>query len=568
MTVVREADHTSLPPTSKLRPPDQVMRLARLGAAFPTRLSFARSMLRRLSKERASIQRTLWEIDEDGFGRAVYMLELGGRPYSLVAFATPLEDTARTDRVIAEAWDTTYALYDGVPDAAELERLQVQVPLQEAGRFTERELILSRANKSLRLFNQIVESLANGRQPDADLIGDVGYLMRTTAVYGNGKFGIADRHMIAKRPPFDRPFCGEMLTVWLIRGFTHDLVEHVARCRNPARAVALDRSLKRHLGIGNATGLGMAPFLANHPVLLHRWVAARETAIARCRAIRSVDASGIIRVMQLIDRAACHIDQWWGEDPEGMQRIRDLRREWSTLTATMDAAWWAEAYPFDRLFVAADRVSVEAQELTAALILEANGDLIDELENDMSDDAEGRFDPTMTVGELAALIDEVWSFARDADFADPTETARFWYVSEEKLEPRLGERASDQGADRELPLDIARRVQRLYGDLETSETAMSIGEFLLGMPEHRATARRVQNSAIYSYSEIHDNLISAQCEPIDMLRFKLAFFGATKFDPRSDRWTRITLFQGAPLFDELAKLDADDWWLPVLSSDS
>ena len=41
-------------------------------------------------------------------------------------------------------------------------------------------------------------------------------------------------------------------------------------------------------------------------------------------------------------------------------------------------------------------------------------------------------------------------------------------------------------------------------------------------------------------------LIGRDCRPIDMLRFKLAFFGASKFDPRSDRWTRINLFQGAP----------------------
>ena len=33
----------------RLRPPDQVMRLSRMGSFFPTRLSFMRSLLRRLS---------------------------------------------------------------------------------------------------------------------------------------------------------------------------------------------------------------------------------------------------------------------------------------------------------------------------------------------------------------------------------------------------------------------------------------------------------------------------------------------------------------------------------------
>ena len=48
---------------------------------------------------------------------------------------------------------------------------------------------MSRANKSLRLFTHVVDSLARGRQPEPALLGSIGYLMRTTAVYGNGKFG-------------------------------------------------------------------------------------------------------------------------------------------------------------------------------------------------------------------------------------------------------------------------------------------------------------------------------------------------------------------------------------------
>jgi len=73
--------------------------------------------------------------------------------------------------------------------------------------------------------------------------------------------------------------------------------------------------------------------------------------------------------------------------------------------------------------------------------------------------------------------------------------------------------------------------------------------------------RRVQRTASHPFAEIRDNLIGEGCRPIDMLRCKLSFFGASKFDPKSDRWTRITLAQGAPLRDELDK--ADDWWLPV-----
>ena len=71
--------------------------------------------------------------------------------------------------------------------------------------------------------------------------------------------------------------------------------------------------------------------------------------------------------------------------------------------------------------------------------------------------------------------------------------------------------------------------------------------------------RRLQHAGKNPYGEIHDNLVSATLRPIDMLRCKLSFFGASRFDPRSDRWVRITMFQGAPFPDEIATCEADTW---------
>ena len=55
-----------------LRPPEQVMRLARMGSFFATRLSFMPSLLRHMAAEDWRIERTRWDMDADGFGRAVY----------------------------------------------------------------------------------------------------------------------------------------------------------------------------------------------------------------------------------------------------------------------------------------------------------------------------------------------------------------------------------------------------------------------------------------------------------------------------------------------------------------
>ena len=164
---------------------------------FPTRLSFLRTLCVDLARETVQVQRPVWQMDADGFGHAVYSVRLGGYDYSLVAISTDLPPELRTDRVIATAWDSAYVLYDGIPNADEIARIVKSAPKQEAARFTSKDLVLSRANKSVRLFQHVTDALKAGTQPDEKMVRDVGYLMRTTAVYGNGKFGIADRAHIA-----------------------------------------------------------------------------------------------------------------------------------------------------------------------------------------------------------------------------------------------------------------------------------------------------------------------------------------------------------------------------------
>ena len=275
------------------RSPASVMRLARMGASHPTRLSFLRVLLRRVKAEGWRFDRPVWTMDDRGVGHAVYRLQGPARTYSLVAFAHDLPPEMRTDRVIATAWDATFALFDGTPSAADLRRLEANVPLQEAGRVTGSELTLSRANRSVRLFQHVVERLAAGNQPEPMDVDAVGYLMRTTAVYGSGKFGAADRDLIADRPEMAAPFQAEMLTVWLIRAFTVDLVEHLAAARGGAKAVRLDETIKRRLGVGNSTGLGMAPFLVRRPALIDRWMQAREAALARVRALPAATSDAV-----------------------------------------------------------------------------------------------------------------------------------------------------------------------------------------------------------------------------------------------------------------------------------
>ena len=63
----------------------------------------------------------------------------------------------------------------------------------------------------------------------------------------------------------------------------------------------------------------------------------------------------------------------------------------------------------------------------------------------------------MACSELIRLIENNFGYALATDFSAAEETALFWYVSEEKLEPRLGRRHEEAGAACEMPLDVARR---------------------------------------------------------------------------------------------------------------
>ncbi|WP_224814339.1 hypothetical protein [Hasllibacter sp. MH4015] len=545
-----------------MRDPDVVMRLKRMGSFHQSRLSFMRILLRRMKAENWDFTRPEWDLDAKGVGHAVYSAHGPERTYSLVAFAHDLPPDQRSDRVIATAWDATFALFDGVPGADDIARLSQNVPYQEAGRVSGRELTLSRANRSVRLWDHVVSALASGRQPDRDLIERVGYLMRTTAVYGSAKFGAADRAMIEDRQELHAPFQAEMLSVYLIRAFVMDLVEHMARMRS-ADAVVLDAGLRRRFGIGNSTGLGMAPFLVNHPRLIHHWIEAREWALAQVRGlVRATDEEArVLRHFAL--RARRNAMEWQSEHPIQQAKLADLRADMDLLLVKLDGTDLTQAGAMDALWRWGEAaLSVEGQEQLAALMLEPFGQLVDGAAERMAaDETPRRIDGQRDVAEIRALIERIHPEALETDWTCATQNARVWYTSAEKLEPRLGERAEEDLDAYANPLCPGYEAARLHAALEGESGP--IAAFLLRHPDHRHTVRRLLIAETHPYAEVRDNTLHADIAPIDLLRAKLSFFGATRFDPRSDRWVRITMFQNAPFPQELAGADPDGWSYPA-----
>ena len=547
------------------------MNLARMGSSFQHRLSFIRQLLRRAKQHQWQFSRASNDWDDDGYGAAVYHVKTQQQTYSLLVFTQFIPDEARTDRVIADMWDACFCLFDGVATDDDIERLRQNVPLQEKGRCSVNELVLSRANKSVRLFEHVVESLSHGTQPDSTMLRKIGYLMRTTAVYGSGKFGCADREKFCDRAALSAPFQVEMLAVYLLRWFVIDWVNHIARKlaeKNNRKSVELHPDYAQYLGIGNATGLGMAPFMVNHPVLIHHWVQARETALARAFAIDRLDKAQQDKFQQLYQQTHLYLQGWQVDDVTQSARITLLLGELKQYDALLPDVL-TQSYPLHQLYhYCQQHYSLEMQELMVSLLIEILGAQADDLSEMMSANENISLNPTMRLGEMKSLIEQHYAWALAIDFTAQKNQQTFWYYSEDKMEPRLGKRFTEDGANLEMPLAIARDVVALYQKIiacQKQDDDIMLGELLLEYPEYRAIARRIQLIANHPYGEIYDNLIDDRIRPIDMLRFKLSFFGVSKFDPKSDLWTRVNLFQGAPLPPDNADDDNELWFLPQLS---
>jgi len=544
-----------------LRDPKIVMKLSRLGSFHQSKLSFLRSFLNEFKDWKYN--RDLFDLNDRGYGVAIYSFSKDKKTYSLVCFANELKDEERSDRVIATKWDAAFALYDGIPSKIDIDRLSQNVPKQEVGRLSYKELTLSRANRSVRAFNYVVECLSKGIQPNTNELSKVGYLYRTTAVYGSGKFGLADRFRIKNRDEINGPFRLEMMLVYLVRQFTFDQVNHIAKHKNPKDAVELDLDICRNLGIGNSTGLGMAPFIVNHPSLLNNWILAKETALKKIREIEKVSEEEFKIFYNCLTKSLKNVTSWNTDSEYQKKKINNLINDLQNLINYLkDNIDKSNFYIFDKLYNwAEENLSEEGVEYLVSIMMEPYNEITDPLISQMSSDEDSSFNIPVdrTINDLREIIEKNYSDILKIDFSKNENNKKFWFISKNKEEPRIGDRFEDNGSELEQPTAIARDIKKLYETIFTLKNSLKIGKFLLQNNDLRHIVRRVFITEKYPYSEIQDNTIGSKLVPIDMLRLKLSFFGAVKFDPRSDKWLRICMFQGAPLPNELNSFN--QYWI-------
>ena len=529
----------------KLREPKIVMEPERLGGLFGSRLSFARTFLRALTKGRHTIELDITNLDAKGYGHCVYNLRGTKGFYSLVIFSQEVSAHERTDRVIATKWDISCGLLLGKVTPDQIEMLSKQIPLQEAGTFTKEVLSLSRANKSVATFDRCIKSLVDHTE-DWGWLTKKGYLLRTSAVYGNRKFGIAafeDLH----GTDFETPFLAQMAVVYMLREFSFHLVESIAS-EQKGSPCSLPLEVKRNMGVGNATGLGMVTFFVRHPGLTHQWIYVRETIRSEVLAMKPSREDWWAFAEYLKD-VLIHLDESEVSDKPTQDTNSRIKDEVQVLLEAMALGeGWTEDWQgfLERV---QPRLHHATEELVVNLLMEVYPDTVDSKKDQMAFDESLELDETTTVSALRRGMEKRYKWILQSSLDSTPD--RYWYESIHKKEPSFCPyREKNEALGKPLNIGLYSDIIKLYQDLGSYPATTQMGVFLADHPWYRPLATRVYLTAPLDYSEWRGNLLSNRESPLHLLRLKLSFLGAQKFDPRSDRWIRVTFFQGAPLANE------------------
>lgn len=550
---------------SQPRPAQIVMRSERLGASFPGALSFARTLFDKFIATQWELERVRVDFDAEGRGELLYRLSNGVTVLHFMVISNSYSSDSKADRSYNMNWDATAALCEGEWSAEREDFLRREIPKQRFGRLDHQTLAYTRGNRSGRIFDHVVESLAAGHQPDGTLLTPIGYIFRTTGFTANGFIGMRSYMGMEEDHLLAGPYHAQMCSAFLLREYVSDLVDAMAKARNPA-AAKLSPAMRRYLGIGNSAGLGLTQFICNHPQMVHLWTRKREEALAeiRCQKVVTGDTA-VAKFRELVERA----QRFFLEDPRDGNDVflpyGDISRQmgdvlaWLDALGTLPADLWMEVAAW-----AEENLHFETIEALNVIFLELYPEITRSHSHGLTANEDLDCDPAATIGDLRALIDRDYGWMKDRYADILTEAPRFWYMSTEApYEPRRGLRGPLPEYEFESHMDAPLRFGWLCRELEGAGEELSLAEFLLAHPELRNIVNRLWTLRNSDYANIHENSLSEGHETFDSTRFMLSHYGMDKLDAIRPRSVRGVLLQGAPIGDDLASGQSGAWPFPI-----
>lgn len=559
-----------------LRPAAVVMRPERAAVSVSNALSFPRAIMREMVRDRYRIEKLRFELDAQGRGEVLYRIVTGDWVFHFFLIADLLPEDAKTDRNFAQGWDAMGVLCQGewTPEREAL--LRREIPKQRAGYADYDTLMYARGNRSARVFDHVVESLAAGRQPDPRVLAPVGYILRTTAFIGNGQLGTKPLEGYEKGHPLRRPYHAQFCSAFALREYVFDLADHLARSRNPT-AVRLSPVMRRFIGLGNSAATGLAAFVSNHPHFVHQWTAAVERAYAKAkeRPVNFQDPA-VARCLVLLDKAVRYYREGAKENDgvflppqtlaSELSRLRDWLVAYLAGGRICSQMSWQTVCDWSH-----ENICAEAEEVLLSILLELYPDIVEAQRDAFEADERFEMQAAMPASELLALVGRhyAWALALPSDVSS---AHHFWYrCSSAPRDVRRALRGRIPEYEAETNMDTALQVQRLHEHLQRFPGDRSLAHVLCERPDLRHIAARVQSLAGMDYAEMRQQFLATDFSPFASIRFVLTFYGMEKFEAAKPKSVRGTFMQGAPIAEDVARGRDADWpfpLMPELSDDS
>jgi hypothetical protein len=553
------------------RPASELMRPERLAAIQPSRMSITRSLMNRMLRERWDIRNERFDVDATGAGTVVYSIKTPTQEFSFIAFSFPPSRTARTGRIIGRAWDMMGTLNEGPATQADIDAVRCELPKLYRGRATPKSLVWARANRSMRVFDQTLAALASGRQPSVEALAQVCYLMRNTGLDGNGTFGTRSFPSLGANHPLGGVLQAQLITAYLMREYSCDLVEHLAKLQSD-KAVPLDPAIRRFLGVGNGSALGLIFFIQKHPRLIGNWLAAREETIAKALALPVGKGNDRVKtLLALLERAITFrredrvVYETIANSADIANDLEKIAEALTELHETGLVAGHSETYPLYALARHVEsHVRLEALETYYSLLLELVPETADVLAASVNGVDEVNVVPSQKIDELIDLIETQYRWALDIDMSGPDAYKYIWYKSETAEEPRRG--ARDEAPEAlDLGFDLCGGIQTLLASLRAEKDhTLSVARFLMRHPGDRYLVARIQALKDFAYHSPIANINAESFTPIDLVRLMNA--GVHGIDKTRDflrRNLRGVLYHGAPTPDEIRAGKEGVWAYPA-----
>jgi len=557
-------------PVIAIRPPEQVMKPERLAAIQPSRISVSRAFIAKAAAERWNISKLSFDVAETAEGRAHYRIETPTGVFDLPVFSFKYNPAGRTGRIIGRTWDMMASLIDGKASLEDIEQISRELPKLYTGRALPQTLAWARSNRSSRAFNHTVESLARGEQPDISVVAEVCYLMRNTGLDGNGTFGTRSFRALEPDHALRGTLAAQMLGAYMMRQFATDLVNALARHKSP-KSAELSPEIRRFLGVGNGSALGLIFYANNHPRMLDRFLVARETAIAHAKSLQvTPQGDDVKRLLALLDRAIVfrRQDRMVYDALVPSEKVAgelvDVRAVLAEFAATGKVAGAMAVYPLAAICDHIEpKVLPETTETLHSLLIELVPQIADGLADSLIVDEEIRTEPNMKLGRLRELLHADYSWCLKFDLSTEESRRYIWYKSATAEEPRRGPADEVEWAHN-LGLDLPRLIQELEAALAESPADQSTAIFLMRNPRFRTLVARMQSLQDVRYHSPHMNIMAADFVPIQIVRLlNIGLHGIDKTRDFLNRNLRGVLFHGAPLPEDLREGKHTDWFYPA-----